>query len=39
MAYEPVWAIGTGLTPTAPEIEEMHRAIRATLSEMFERRG
>jgi triosephosphate isomerase len=35
VAYEPVWAIGTGLTPTPPEIEEMHRAIRATLSEMF----
>jgi triosephosphate isomerase len=35
VAYEPVWAIGTGLTPTTPEIEEMHRAIRETLSEMF----
>jgi triosephosphate isomerase len=35
VAYEPVWAIGTGLTPTTAEIEEMHRAIRATLSEVF----
>jgi len=35
VAYEPVWAIGTGLTPTTAEIEEMHRGIRATLSEMF----
>jgi len=35
VAYEPVWAIGTGLTPTTAEIEEMHRAIRATLTEMF----
>ena len=35
VAYEPVWAIGTGLTPTTAEIEEMHRAIRATLSELF----
>jgi triosephosphate isomerase len=35
VAYEPVWAIGTGLTPTTAEIEEMHRAIRATLVEMF----
>lgn len=35
VAYEPVWAIGTGLTPTTTEIEEMHRAIRATLAEMF----
>ena len=35
VAYEPVWAIGTGLTPTTPEIEEVHRAIRATLVEKF----
>ena len=35
VAYEPVWAIGTGLTPTTPEIEEIHRAIRATLVELF----
>jgi len=35
IAYEPVWAIGTGLTPTTAEIEEIHRAIRATLREMF----
>lgn len=35
VAYEPVWAIGTGLTPTTPQIEEIHRAIRATLLEIF----
>jgi triosephosphate isomerase len=35
VAYEPVWAIGTGLTPTLAEIEEMHLAIRATLRELF----
>ena len=35
VAYEPVWAIGTGLTPTTTQIEEMHRAIRATLVEQF----
>jgi triosephosphate isomerase len=35
VAYEPVWAIGTGLTPTTAEIEEMHTAIRVTLREMF----
>ncbi|MGH7099226.1 MAG: triose-phosphate isomerase [Stellaceae bacterium] len=29
IAYEPVWAIGTGLTPTAGDIVQMHRAIRA----------
>jgi triosephosphate isomerase len=39
VAYEPVWAIGTGLTPTTPEIEEVHRAIRATLVEMFGEAG
>jgi triosephosphate isomerase len=35
VAYEPVWAIGTGLTPTTPEIEEIHRAVRAALVEAF----
>ncbi len=39
VAYEPVWAIGTGLTPTTAEIEETHRAIRATLAEMFGEAG
>ncbi|MCR5875652.1 triose-phosphate isomerase [Phenylobacterium sp. J426] len=39
VAYEPVWAIGTGLTPTTPEIEEVHRAIRATLIELFGEAG
>ncbi len=31
VAYEPVWAIGTGLTPTVAQIEEVHGAIRDTL--------
>jgi triosephosphate isomerase len=35
VAYEPVWAIGTGLTPTLAEIEEIHVAIRGTLVELF----
>ncbi|WP_397401550.1 triose-phosphate isomerase [Phenylobacterium sp.] len=39
VAYEPVWAIGTGLTPTTPEIEEVHRAIRETLVAMFGEAG
>lgn len=39
VAYEPVWAIGTGLTPTTPEIVEVHRAIRATLNDMFGSHG
>ncbi len=29
IAYEPVWAIGTGLTPTIADITEMHAAIRS----------
>ena len=29
IAYEPVWAIGTGLTPTINEIDETHRFIRS----------
>ncbi|MGE0251529.1 MAG: triose-phosphate isomerase [Dongiaceae bacterium] len=31
IAYEPVWAIGTGLTPSAAEIEAAHRHIRQEL--------
>jgi triosephosphate isomerase len=31
VAYEPVWAIGTGLTPTASQIAEVHGRIRAEL--------
>ncbi len=32
IAYEPVWAIGTGLTPTTPEVAEVHAHIRAELA-------
>ena len=35
MAYEPIWAIGTGLTPTLDQIEEVHAAIRAVLADKF----
>jgi len=31
IAYEPVWAIGTGLTPTLEQIEEIHLAVAAAL--------
>jgi triosephosphate isomerase (TIM) len=33
VAYEPVWAIGTGRTPTLAEIAEVHAYIRARLTE------
>ncbi|WP_317184810.1 triose-phosphate isomerase [Devosia sp. BK] len=40
VAYEPVWAIGTGRTPTLEEIAQMHANIRARLVERFgEERG
>jgi len=32
VAYEPVWAIGTGRTPTLAEIAEVHRFLRARLT-------
>ncbi len=35
IAYEPVWAIGTGRTPTDDQIAEVHARIRADLSERF----
>ncbi|MFN3670851.1 MAG: triose-phosphate isomerase [Bosea sp. (in: a-proteobacteria)] len=35
VAYEPVWAIGTGLTPTAGDVAEMHAAIRAELGRLL----
>ena len=39
IAYEPIWAIGTGLTPKSADIVEMHRAIRATLVSRFGAEG
>ena len=35
IAYEPVWAIGTGRTASADDVREMHAAIRATLFELL----
>ncbi len=35
IAYEPVWAIGTGLVPTLPQIAEVHAFIRAALTTRF----
>ncbi|MGV1759629.1 triose-phosphate isomerase [Rhizobium sp. A22-96] len=39
IAYEPVWAIGTGLVPSIAEIEEVHAAIRHVLEERLKRDG
>jgi triosephosphate isomerase len=39
VAYEPVWAIGTGLTPTAGDIEQVHQFIRDTLTARFKEEG
>jgi triosephosphate isomerase len=35
VAYEPVWAIGTGLTPTPADVAEMHGYIRRHLTARF----
>ena len=35
LAYEPVWAIGTGKTATADQAEEMHAFIRSTIAGKF----
>ncbi len=39
VAYEPVWAIGTGLTPTLEQIEDVHRAVRAAMVERLGQGG
>ena len=35
IAYEPVWAIGTGLTPTTAEVAEVHAHIRSELGSIM----
>jgi triosephosphate isomerase len=39
VAYEPVWAIGTGLTPTVNDVEQIHRFIRDHLIARFGSEG
>lgn len=39
VAYEPVWAIGTGRTPSADDVAEMHAAIRAQLVDLLGEEG
>ena len=35
IAYEPVWAIGTGLTPTPDDVAEVHALVRAELCNLL----
>jgi triosephosphate isomerase (TIM) len=39
IAYEPVWAIGTGLTPTAADVADVHGAIRRDLQSLHPAAG
>ncbi len=39
IAYEPIWAIGTGLTPTVADVAEVHAAVRRTLVDRFAAEG
>ena len=39
IAYEPVWAIGSGLTPSAADVAEVHAAIRGLLTERIGEEG
>jgi triosephosphate isomerase len=39
VAYEPVWAIGTGLTPTVRDVEQIHAFIRELLIARFSGEG
>ncbi len=39
VAYEPVWAIGTGLTPTTEDVEQIHQFIRELLTARFNQEG
>ena len=39
IAYEPVWAIGTGLTPTVQDVEEAHAFMRDELKKRFGTEG
>jgi triosephosphate isomerase len=39
IAYEPVWAIGTGLTPTVEDVAEVHGFLRRTLAERLGAEG
>jgi triosephosphate isomerase len=35
IAYEPIWAIGTGRVPSTEDIAEMHQAVRSQLHQAY----
>jgi len=35
LAYEPIWAIGTGVTATTQQAQDMHKALRDAIAEQF----
>jgi triosephosphate isomerase len=35
IAYEPIWAIGTGLTASSQQAQDMHKAIRSLLADKY----
>ncbi|RPI63902.1 MAG: triose-phosphate isomerase [Planctomycetaceae bacterium] len=37
IAYEPVWAIGTGVTATSAQAQEVHAAVRALVAEIYDK--
>lgn len=39
IAYEPIWAIGTGETATPAQAQEMHEMIRAVLTDLFDEKS
>ena len=39
IAYEPIWAIGTGNVATPDDVAEIHRAIRSALVDRYGDRG
>lgn len=39
VAYEPIWAIGSGVTPTTADVADMHGFIRARLSSRYGEKG
>ena len=39
LAYEPVWAIGTGVTPTISDVAQVHALIRARLADRYDGKG